>query len=156
MGVGSVSPEVITGWPARYGHLLPDGQLECRVCPRHCRLRPGQRGLCFVRGRSGDELVLTTYVSPVARFSTPPTWRFRSEMTSSTRRHLGLYVLVALALAGPVGWSGAATETSDELRQRARETYFQEGPRAALPLFERVLQEYRTAGDHRGEAITLG
>jgi pyruvate formate lyase activating enzyme len=46
---------------ARYFHRLPDGQLQCDVCPRHCRLAEGQRGLCFVRGREGDELVLTTY-----------------------------------------------------------------------------------------------
>jgi pyruvate formate lyase activating enzyme len=31
------------------------------VCPRECRLQDGQRGLCFVRARQGDELVLTTW-----------------------------------------------------------------------------------------------
>jgi pyruvate formate lyase activating enzyme len=31
------------------------------VCPRECRLSDGQRGLCFVRARQGDELVLTTW-----------------------------------------------------------------------------------------------
>jgi len=25
--------------------------VQCDVCPRHCRLHEGQRGLCFVRGR---------------------------------------------------------------------------------------------------------
>ena len=29
--------------------------------PRACKLREGQRGLCFVRAREGDEIVLTTY-----------------------------------------------------------------------------------------------
>ncbi|MCA9527062.1 MAG: AmmeMemoRadiSam system radical SAM enzyme, partial [Myxococcales bacterium] len=48
-------------FPARYWHRLPDGRLQCDVCPRDCRLADGQRGLCFVRGRRGDELVLTTY-----------------------------------------------------------------------------------------------
>jgi pyruvate formate lyase activating enzyme len=46
---------------ARYFHRLADGQLRCDVCPRACRLADGQRGLCFVRAREGDELVLTTY-----------------------------------------------------------------------------------------------
>jgi pyruvate formate lyase activating enzyme len=31
------------------------------MCPRYCKLREGQRGLCFVRMRHGDEVVLTTY-----------------------------------------------------------------------------------------------
>ncbi len=46
---------------ARYWHTLDDGRLQCDLCPRFCRLRDGQRGLCFVRARSGDRLVLTTY-----------------------------------------------------------------------------------------------
>ena len=46
---------------ARYWHRLEDGRLQCDVCPRFCRLHDGQRGLCFVRARGGDHLVLTTY-----------------------------------------------------------------------------------------------
>jgi pyruvate formate lyase activating enzyme len=45
----------------RHWHPLPDGRVQCDVCPRHCRLRDGQRGLCFVRGRRGDGVVLSTY-----------------------------------------------------------------------------------------------
>ena len=45
----------------RYWHRLPDGRLQCDVCPRACRLRDGQRGFCFVRERRGDEIVLTAY-----------------------------------------------------------------------------------------------
>jgi pyruvate formate lyase activating enzyme len=45
----------------RYFHALDDGRLQCDLCPRFCRLRDGQRGLCFVRARRGDEIVLTTY-----------------------------------------------------------------------------------------------
>ncbi len=48
-------------YPARYWHQLDDGRIECDVCPRACRLREGQRGFCFVRGRADDQLVLTTY-----------------------------------------------------------------------------------------------
>ncbi|MGO9770483.1 MAG: AmmeMemoRadiSam system radical SAM enzyme, partial [Roseiarcus sp.] len=46
---------------ARYWHELEDGRIQCDVCPRFCKLREGQRGLCFVRAREGDEIVLTTY-----------------------------------------------------------------------------------------------
>jgi pyruvate formate lyase activating enzyme len=49
------------GFDARYWTALPDGQIQCDVCPRRCRLKDGQRGLCFVRARQGDRLVLTTY-----------------------------------------------------------------------------------------------
>jgi pyruvate formate lyase activating enzyme len=45
----------------RYWTPLPDGQVRCDVCPRQCKLQEGQRGLCFVRAREGDAVVLTTY-----------------------------------------------------------------------------------------------
>jgi len=47
--------------PGRYWHPLEDGRLQCDLCPRFCRLRDGQRGLCFVRARAGAQMVLTTY-----------------------------------------------------------------------------------------------
>jgi pyruvate formate lyase activating enzyme len=47
--------------PARWWTRLADGRLECRLCPRFCKLGVGQRGFCFVRQREGDRLVLTTY-----------------------------------------------------------------------------------------------
>ena len=47
--------------PGRYWHVLDDGRIQCDLCPRFCRLRDGQRGLCFVRARQGDQMVLTTY-----------------------------------------------------------------------------------------------
>ncbi len=47
--------------PARYWRRLDDGRIMCELCPRLCKLKDGQRGLCFVRRRRGDELVLTTY-----------------------------------------------------------------------------------------------
>jgi pyruvate formate lyase activating enzyme len=31
------------------------------MCPRECKLREGQRGLCFIRARLNDEIVLTSY-----------------------------------------------------------------------------------------------
>ncbi|MBI2994885.1 MAG: AmmeMemoRadiSam system radical SAM enzyme [Gammaproteobacteria bacterium] len=45
----------------RYWHHLPDGRVQCDVCPRACKLRNGQRGLCFVRACQDDEIVLTSY-----------------------------------------------------------------------------------------------
>jgi len=51
----------LCGKTTRYWHRLEDGRLQCDVCPRFCKLREGQRGLCFVRGRADDEIVLTTY-----------------------------------------------------------------------------------------------
>jgi pyruvate formate lyase activating enzyme len=47
--------------PARYWHKTEDGRIQCDLCPRDCRLQEGQRGLCFVRQRLGDRMVLTTY-----------------------------------------------------------------------------------------------
>ena len=51
----------LEGVPGRYWHMLEDGRVQCDVCPRFCKLREGQRGLCFVRGRQDDRIVLTTY-----------------------------------------------------------------------------------------------
>jgi pyruvate formate lyase activating enzyme len=45
----------------RYWHVREDGRVQCDVCPRACKLRDGQRGLCFVRERQGDGIVLTSY-----------------------------------------------------------------------------------------------
>jgi pyruvate formate lyase activating enzyme len=45
----------------KYWTKLDDGRVRCDVCPRLCKLREGQRGLCFVRARETNEVVLTTY-----------------------------------------------------------------------------------------------
>ncbi|HYN38863.1 MAG TPA: AmmeMemoRadiSam system radical SAM enzyme, partial [Rhodospirillales bacterium] len=47
--------------PGRYWHALDDGRIQCDVCPRLCKLHDGQRGLCFVRAREREQVVLTTY-----------------------------------------------------------------------------------------------
>ncbi len=47
--------------PGRFWGPTRDGRVECRLCPRLCRLREGQRGLCFVRANRGGRVVLTTY-----------------------------------------------------------------------------------------------
>jgi pyruvate formate lyase activating enzyme len=51
----------LAGAPGRYWHTLEDRRIQCDLCPRLCRLHEGQRGLCFVRARQGDAMVLTTY-----------------------------------------------------------------------------------------------
>ncbi|MDH5407466.1 MAG: AmmeMemoRadiSam system radical SAM enzyme [Gammaproteobacteria bacterium] len=50
-----------TATPVKFWHKLDDDRIQCDLCPRYCKLHEGQRGLCFVRGRLGDTMVLTTY-----------------------------------------------------------------------------------------------
>jgi pyruvate formate lyase activating enzyme len=47
--------------PGGWWTMLPDGRIECRLCPRFCKLHDGQRGFCFVRRRVGNQMTLTTY-----------------------------------------------------------------------------------------------
>jgi pyruvate formate lyase activating enzyme len=47
--------------PTRYWHYLDDGQIQCDLCPRHCHLQEGQRGLCYVRQRLDDQVKLVSY-----------------------------------------------------------------------------------------------
>ncbi|TAK48740.1 MAG: AmmeMemoRadiSam system radical SAM enzyme [Betaproteobacteria bacterium] len=50
-----------SSYPGRWWHALPDGRIQCDLCPRDCRLHEGQRGLCFVRKMEDGRMVLTTY-----------------------------------------------------------------------------------------------
>jgi len=52
------NPRVVS---TRYWHRLEDGRIQCDLCPRFCKLHEGQSGLCFVRERQDNEIVLTTY-----------------------------------------------------------------------------------------------
>ena len=45
----------------RYWEKLEDGRVQCNVCPRHCKLREGNRGFCFVRQNIDDKINLSTY-----------------------------------------------------------------------------------------------
>ncbi|MDP2956783.1 MAG: AmmeMemoRadiSam system radical SAM enzyme [Longimicrobiales bacterium] len=56
-----IHPDSVTGHPTCHWRRLPDGRVQCDVCPRRCRLHEGQRGLCFVRAAARGEVVLTTY-----------------------------------------------------------------------------------------------
>ncbi|MGO0306018.1 AmmeMemoRadiSam system radical SAM enzyme [Endozoicomonas acroporae] len=44
-----------------YWHALEDGRIQCDLCPRACKLREGQQGLCFVRACERGQIVLTSY-----------------------------------------------------------------------------------------------
>jgi len=48
-------------YPGRYWRKIDDKRLQCEICPRLCKLHKGQRGLCFVRQSSENQIVLTTY-----------------------------------------------------------------------------------------------
>ena len=61
MQSNSTKSDVIEGVAGRYWHSLADGRIQCDLCPRACKLQEGQRGLCFVRGRAGNEMILTSY-----------------------------------------------------------------------------------------------
>lgn len=54
-------PIDLSKFPTKYWHVLEDGRIQCDVCPRACKLKNGQRGLCFVRACEDDQIVLTTY-----------------------------------------------------------------------------------------------
>ena len=56
-----ISEVAIDDYPTTYWHQLSDGRVQCDLCPRECKLRDGQRGLCFVRMAKGGAVVLTTY-----------------------------------------------------------------------------------------------
>ncbi len=45
----------------QWWHTLPDGRIQCDLCPRDCRLHEGQRGACFVRMMDQGEMILTTW-----------------------------------------------------------------------------------------------
>ncbi len=45
----------------KYWHTLDDGRAQCDLCPRHCKMREGQQGLCYVRENRDGKVVLTTY-----------------------------------------------------------------------------------------------
>ena len=51
----------MSNYPANWWHTLEDGRIQCDLCPRECKLNEGQRGLCFVRERKGNQIILDTW-----------------------------------------------------------------------------------------------
>lgn len=46
---------------ARHWVKYNENTIECRLCPRHCKVRPGQMGFCKVRGNVAGELRTFNY-----------------------------------------------------------------------------------------------
>ncbi len=46
---------------ARYWLAQPEGVAECRLCPHHCRIKPGQSGLCHARKNIDGRLIAWNY-----------------------------------------------------------------------------------------------
>src|SRR5262249_58261405 len=51
---------------ARWWETEADGRVHCYLCPRHCHIRPGQAGFCFIRVNEGGKLYSLGYGSPAA------------------------------------------------------------------------------------------
>ena len=64
------------------------------------------------------------------------------------------FVFWVALLAGMAAAQNA--QPVQDLLSNAKQTYTQDGPKAALPQFEEALKIFRAAKDRRGEAITLG
>jgi CHAT domain-containing protein/Tfp pilus assembly protein PilF len=64
-------------------------------------------------------------------------------------------LLVSLALAALPAAAQNPGPSPDEALAQARKTMLQDGPRAALPLYERALALCREAGDQQGETTAL-
>ena len=47
--------------PAKYWHKLPDGKIQCDLCPRLCKLANEQSGFCTYRKREGSEISSLLY-----------------------------------------------------------------------------------------------
>lgn len=46
---------------AKYWRPLPDNQVECRLCPHHCRIRPDHSGICHARKNIDGRLIAWSY-----------------------------------------------------------------------------------------------
>lgn len=57
-GREQLEPGVVRG---QWWHRLPDGRVQCDLCPRFCKLHDGQKAFCFVREARNGEVVLTSY-----------------------------------------------------------------------------------------------
>lgn len=51
---------------ALFYESLDDGRLLCTLCPRYCKLKPGQHGFCYVRQNIKGKLVSLAYGKPYA------------------------------------------------------------------------------------------
>jgi CHAT domain-containing protein/Tfp pilus assembly protein PilF len=71
-------------------------------------------------------------------------------------RHLRTTIGVSITAIAMSALLLAQDVKTDNALAEAKTIYSQQGPRAALPAYEKVLDAYRKLGDRRGEAITTG
>ena len=50
--------------PAKFFRLLENGLVECRICPRRCKLKPGERSHCRTRTNQDGHLATYGYGNP--------------------------------------------------------------------------------------------
>ncbi|MEN6544639.1 MAG: AmmeMemoRadiSam system radical SAM enzyme [Armatimonadia bacterium] len=55
----------VSNVPARYFKQLEGKTVKCQLCPRHCEIKEGERGLCGVRENVGGVYVTKVYGRPV-------------------------------------------------------------------------------------------
>lgn len=72
------------------------------------------------------------------------------------RARVALAGLACVLLLGTGAALASAQDDAAQVLANARKLYAEEGPRAALPGYERALELFRAAGDRKGEAVTLG
>ena len=51
---------------AQWWETEADGRIHCYLCPRHCHIRDGQGGFCFIRVNRGGKLYSLGYGAPAA------------------------------------------------------------------------------------------
>ena len=51
---------------AQFYKEIDDGRLQCLLCPRYCKLKPGQHGFCYVRKNIDGKLKSLVYGKPYA------------------------------------------------------------------------------------------
>ena len=66
MGELKILQKTPTLHQARWWEPEGEGRVHCYLCPRHCHIRPGQAGFCFIRANEGGTLYSLGYGSPAA------------------------------------------------------------------------------------------
>jgi len=56
-----VDETIVSGHAGQFWRPWGKDRVLCELCPRACKIGPGQRGFCFVRANNNGQMVLTTY-----------------------------------------------------------------------------------------------
>lgn len=65
-------------------------------------------------------------------------------------------IMFCVPLLASASAAQGAQPSAPDLLTKAKQTYTQDGPKAALPLFETALTVFKASKDRQGEAVTLG